>query len=185
MEIGLPEGSGGSVERDPAVGCCCCCCHRWGKDCRWPVPTAAVEGKTCWSKEAVGRRRWGWLCRPLVGGDEALAGQRLEKERWGESAGYVFGRRRGEESLCAEGAGLFGREWEQPKGRWPEPKWGSVRFVFGKERGSGRLWEMTGGVGEGRKRRAAVAWGVKKMVEPAEKENQKRGGRLLLKKRWV
>jgi hypothetical protein len=44
---------------------------------------------------------------------------------------------------------------------------------------------MTGGVGEGRKRRAAVAWGVKKMVEPAEKENQKRGGRLLLKKRWV
>ena len=29
MEIGLsvdPEGSGGSVERDPAVGCCCCCC---------------------------------------------------------------------------------------------------------------------------------------------------------------
>lgn len=27
-------------------------------------------------------------------------------------------------------------------------------------RGSGRLWEMTGGVGEGRKRRAAVAWFV-------------------------
>ena len=52
-------------------------------------------------------------------------------------------------------------------------------------RGSGRLWEMTGGVGEGRKRRATVAWGVKKMVEPAEEENQKRGGRLLLKKRWV
>jgi hypothetical protein len=41
---------------------------------------------------------------------------------------------------------------------------------------------MIGGVGEGRKRRAAVAWGVKKMVEPAEEENQKRGGRLLLKK---
>jgi hypothetical protein len=35
---------------------------------------------------------------------------------------------------------------------------------------------MIGGVGEGRKRRAAVAWGVKKMVEPAEEENQKRGG---------
>jgi len=42
---------------------------------------------------------------------------------------------------------------------------------------------MIGGVGEGRKRRAAVAWGVKKMVEPAENENQKRGGRLLLKKK--
>jgi len=42
---------------------------------------------------------------------------------------------------------------------------------------------MIGGVGEGRKRRAAVAWGVKKMVEPAEEENQKRGGGgLLLKK---
>jgi len=35
-------------------------------------------------------------------------------------------------------------ESEQPEGRWPEPKWGSVRFAFGKERGSGRLWEMTG-----------------------------------------
>jgi hypothetical protein len=34
MEIGLsvdPEGSGGSVERDPAVGCCC---HRWGRTWR-------------------------------------------------------------------------------------------------------------------------------------------------------
>ena len=30
-----------------------------------------------------------------------------------------------------------------------------------------------------------MAWGVKKMVEPAEKENQKRGGRLLLKKKMV
>jgi len=48
-------------------------------------------------------------------------------------------------------------------------------------RGSGRLWEMTGGVGEGRKMRAAVAWGVKKMVELAEEENQKRGGWLLKK----
>ena len=37
-------------------------------------------------------------------------------------------------------------------------------------------------LGAGRKRRAAVAWEVKKMVEPAEEENQKRGGRLLLKK---
>ena len=40
-------------------------------------------------------------------------------------------------------------------------------------------------LGAGRKRRAAVAWKVKKMAEPAEVENQKRGGRLLLKKRWV
>jgi hypothetical protein len=31
-------------------------------------------------------------------------------------------------------------------------------------------------LGAGRKRRAAVAWEVKKMVELAEKENQKRGG---------
>ena len=62
-------------------------------------------------------------------------------------------------------------------------------------RGSGRLWEMTGGVGEGRKRRAAVAWFVggeevfgrpgEEDGEPAEEENQKREGRLLLKKRWV
>jgi hypothetical protein len=44
---------------------------------------------------------------------------------------------------------------------------------------------MIGGVGEGRKRRAAVAWGVKKMVEPAEEENQKRGGGAPLEKRWV
>ena len=60
-------------------------------------------------------------------------------------------------------------------------------------RGSGRLWEMTGGVGEGRKRRAAVAWFVggeevfgrpgEEDGEPAEEENQKRGGRLLLKKK--
>ena len=41
---------------------------------------------------------------------------------------------------------------------------------------------MIGGVGEGRKRRAAVAWEVKKMVEPAEEENQKTWGLLLLKK---
>jgi hypothetical protein len=44
---------------------------------------------------------------------------------------------------------------------------------------------MIGGVGEGRKRRAVVAWGVKKMVEPAEEENQKRGGAAPLEKRWV
>ena len=37
-------------------------------------------------------------------------------------------------------------------------------------------------LGAGRKRRAAVAWEGKKMVEPAEEENQKRVGRLLLKK---
>jgi hypothetical protein len=52
---------------------------------------------------------------------------------------------------------------------------------------------MTGGVGEGRKRRAAVAWFVggeevfgrpgEEDGEPAEEENQKRGGRLLLKKK--
>jgi hypothetical protein len=42
---------------------------------------------------------------------------------------------------------------------------------------------MTGDVGEGRKRRAAVAWGVKKMVEPAEEENQKRGGAAPLEKK--
>jgi hypothetical protein len=44
-----------------------------------------------------------------------------------------------------EGSRCGGRWVEQPKGRWPEPKWGSVRFVFGKERGSGRLWEMSRG----------------------------------------
>jgi len=72
-----------------------------------------------------------------------------------------------------------------------EGKWGLMCRTWGwllcvdEWRRSGRLWEMTGDVGEGRKRRAAVAWGVKKMVEPAEEENQKRGGRLLLKKRWV
>ena len=37
-------------------------------------------------------------------------------------------------------------------------------------------------LGAGRKRRAAVAWEVKKMVEPAEEENLKTWGLLLLKK---
>jgi hypothetical protein len=37
-------------------------------------------------------------------------------------------------------------------------------------------------LGAGRKRRAAVAWEVKKMVEPAEEENQITWGLLLFKK---
>jgi len=37
-------------------------------------------------------------------------------------------------------------------------------------------------LGAGRKRRVAVAWEVKKMVEPTEEENQKTWGLLLFKK---
>jgi hypothetical protein len=51
MEIGLsvdPEGSGGSVERDPTVGCCCCCCGEAVKAGGASVVFAPVVGSGGW-----------------------------------------------------------------------------------------------------------------------------------------
>jgi hypothetical protein len=51
VEIGLsvdPEGSGGSVERDPAVGCCCCCCGEAVEAGGASVVFAPVVGSGGW-----------------------------------------------------------------------------------------------------------------------------------------
>ena len=45
----------------------------------WPVSMAAVEGKTCWSKEAVGRRRC-WMCSGCQEG-EGRPVAKLERQR--------------------------------------------------------------------------------------------------------
>jgi len=87
MEIGLsvdPEGIGGSVERDPAVGCCC---HRWGEELDTAAVVVLVGGRRWWSSfAAVGRgsRCWSWRLFGGWGRKDLLAeAGAVGLRRWG------------------------------------------------------------------------------------------------------